>query len=167
MKKGYLSNNRFGSFFLFAVSLFIFSFFSLTVTAQPTARPDDEGSGTNSSASDDEIYKVVNACMNLQYDLSPGWVPSDTDKAALYLNNAVHEYGKKRVVKWVARWIKGFSRVNQHMTLLETLTGKGKDIYVINRALEQGVTTYEDVADDIFLELARTRVTDVLQQKDQ
>ena len=111
-----------------SISLFIFSFFSLTVTAQAA----DNDTGTNPNASDDEVYKVVNACMYLQYDLTPGWVPSNTDKAALYLYNAVKKYGHKRVAKWIIKWVKGLSA--DHMTLL-----KEDAIEVINEARMSGM----------------------------
>lgn len=145
-----------GSFFLAAVSIFIYAFFSLTLTAQPA----DKATGSIPNASDDEVYKAVMASMYLQYDLTPGWVPSDTDKAALCLWDAVCKYGKNRVEKWIIKWAKNLPV--DHMTLItETLTEIQIDTW--DKALIDGRLTPKSVAE--YLIASATVKTSNIQQR--
>ncbi len=55
-----------------------------------------------SNASDDDIYRVVKMCLDLQYSIRPDWVPSDTTKAAFCITKAVSTWGDGPVEKMIA-----------------------------------------------------------------
>lgn len=84
-------------------------------------------------ASDDEVYRKVKTCMDLQYSLRPDWVPSDTIKAALCVYNAKNRYGEQRVKKMIKLWINQPHSI-EYMTLFTE-----EQIALLNKALSLGI----------------------------
>ena len=87
---------------------------------------------SDSNATDDEVYTDVKRCMDLQYSLRPGWVPSDTNNAAFCIGKVVHNYGEKRVKKMIGLWFDQ-PRSFRYMTLFTE-----KEVTMINQALAGG-----------------------------
>lgn len=83
-------------------------------------------------ASDDEVYTEVKVCMDLQYSLRPGWVPSDTNKAAFCICNA-WGYGGERVKKMIKLWFDQPHSL-KYMTLFTA-----EQIKLINKAKAEGI----------------------------
>jgi hypothetical protein len=131
---------------------------SKPVATQPTAaaQPANQVAGKAPNASDDEVYNVVSACMHLQFDLTPGWVPSGTDKSAFCISNAVDKYGETRVTKWIVKWVKGLSM--DHMTLLDQ-----KEINAINMGRRNGSNLDKTVA-TMFIANSTIKVYEIQQR---
>lgn len=78
------------------------------------------------AVANDEIYKSIKLCMDLQYSFRDDYLPSHTGQSVKCLCDAEKKYGVKVVSKNIAIWMKVMPRSIAYMTLV--YSGQ-KDLY--------------------------------------